>query len=239
VRIERCTARRVHGGRLRLRSTRLTAGAAGAWVALALSLTAVSGEIPAPPRAVQLLAAVAAALSIAEAVRTGLGVWRGPIITSFPRRDAVLCDPPGAEAIRSGAQLRGTMGGAGHVFPARLVFPTIAWAAAAASAAALVRDPSIRSAPVGMLAVLAAAIAATLLVPARPFFYREVTGGRVLVYPPAACTRLLEAAAASGALARSPEIAGALAGGDGGWVSSRTPLEPRGNSPRPDPAQHP
>ena len=220
------------------RSTRLTAGAVGAWVALGVSLIAGEAAAPVPPRAAQLLAAAALALSLAEAIRTALAAWRGPVITSFPRRDAVLCDPPGADAIRAGAQLRGTMGGAGHVHPARLAFPTIAWSAASAVASAVLRDSSLRSASPWTLAILAGAVAATVLVPARPFFYREVTGGRVLVFPPAACTRLLESAAAAGALLQADGV-GASVGNAGGWVSSRTPLETRGNSPPADRTQHP
>jgi hypothetical protein len=216
------------------RTTRLTAGTVGAWVALGLALAAVAAGLPAPARAIPLLAGAACALSVTEGIRTALAAWRGPVITSFPRVDAVLCDPRCADTIRGGAQLRGTMGGAGYVFRARLAFPAIAWGAAAAIAAALVRAPSLRVVPGATVAVLACAIAASLLAPARPFFYREVTGGRLLVFPPGACAELL-----AGGPARASGERAAAAGADAGWVSSRTPLEPRGNSPRPDPARHP
>lgn len=220
------------------RSTKLTAGAVGAWTALGISIIASTAGAPMPAAAVQLLAAAAFAVSLAQATRTALGVWRGPVITSFPRRDAVLCDPPGADAIRAGAQLRGTMGGAGHVHPARLAFPAIAWSAAGAFAAAMLRDPSLHAAPPWTLVLLGGAAVAALVAPARPFFYREVTGGRVLVFPLVACTRLLEGATAAGALQRV-DGAGALPDPAGEWVSSRTPVDTRGNSPPANPAQNP
>jgi hypothetical protein len=220
--------------------SRMTAGAVSAWFALALAVAAGAAGLPLPRRAPALLAAVALAVSIALSVRTLLGAWRGPVITSFPRRDAVLCDPPGADAVRAGAQLRGTMGGAGHVHPARLVFPAAGWAAAAGVAAAVLRAPSPWAAPPWPVALaVAAAAGAALALPAQPFFYREVTGGRVLVFPPEACARLLEHAAP----ARHQEEGGdaeAVAGpaeGPGGWVSSRNPMETRGNCPTVDPAQ--
>jgi hypothetical protein len=213
----------------------MTAAAVVAWTALVLALVAGAAGLPLPGRAVTLLAAAVLAASLAASVRTLLGAWRGPVITSFPRRDAVLCDPPGSDAIRKGAQLRGTMGGAGHVHPARLAFPAAAWAAAAAAAATVLRHPSLGSAPPWPLAVLGAAAGAALLLPARPFFYREVTGGRVLVFPPAACTRLLEDAAATRALDPMDPV-GAPSGPARGWVSSRNPIETRGNCPHADPA---
>lgn len=223
---------------MRLRqTTRLGAGAASAWTALVVSLLAGVAVGPAPPRVVQILASIALVLSGAEAIRTALGAWRGPVIASFPRRDAVFCDPQGAEAVRAGAQLRGTMGGAGHVHPERLVFPAVAWAAAAVVAAALLRDPSVRAVSPWALAVLAGAAVAACLAPARPFFYREVTGGRVLVFPLVACTRLLEIAAAAGTPRRADDPDPSRVAD--GWVSSRTSIETRGNSPRADPARHP
>lgn len=223
---------------MRLRqTTRLGAGAASAWTALVVSLLVGMAGGPAAPRAIQLLASIALVVSGAQAMRTALGAWRGPVIASFPRRDAVFCEPQCAETVRAGAQLRGTMGGAGHVHPERLVFPATAWAAAALVAAALLRDPSLHAASPWTLAVLAGATVAARLAPARPFFYREVTGGRVLVFPPVACTRLLESAAAAGALRRSGEPGPSRAAD--GWVSSRTPIETRGNSPRADPARNP
>ncbi len=223
---------------MRLRqTTRLGAGAASAWTALVISLLAGLAGGAAPPRAIQLLASIALVVSGALAIRTALGAWRGPVISSFPRRDAVFCDAQCAETVRAGAQLRGTMGGAGHVHPERLVFPATAWAASVMVATALLRDPSLRAVSPWALGVLASAAVAACLAPARPFFYREVTGGRVLVFPPVACTRLLETAAAAGALRRSDEPRPSPAAD--GWVSSRTPIETRGNSPRADPARNP
>jgi hypothetical protein len=220
------------------RSSKTTAAAVVAWAAVALVLVAGAAGLTLPARAVTLVWAAVLAASLAASVRTLLGAWRGPVISSFPRRDAVLCDPPGSEAIRMGAQLRGTMGGAGHVHPARLAFPAAAWAAAAAIAATVLRDASLGFAPPWPLGVLGAAAAAALLLPARPFFYREVTGGRVLVFPAAACTRLLENAAATRAL-ETVEPRGASESPPPGWVSSRNPLETRGNCPQVDSADQP
>jgi hypothetical protein len=128
-------------------------------------------------------------------------VWRGPELVGFRRRDAVLCDVAESAAIRAAAQLRGTTGGAGHVYRLRLAFPAIAWAAVAAQSAGFLRSDLGPPENWPLAVVLPAALLA-LLFPARSFWYREVTGGCVIVHPPRACVDALESAGVGPALTR-------------------------------------
>lgn len=143
------------------------------------------------PRELLLLAGVAAAVAAATvSVRHVAFIWRGPIIVSFRRSEGMLCDAREAEVVRAAAQLRGTMGGAGHLHRWRLAISAAAWGAASVQAVLLLlpdRAP-MRLLPLGFLLV---ASSLALLVPACPFYYREAAGGCVLAFPADACMRLL------------------------------------------------
>lgn len=161
--------------------------AGGAWIALqALAVIRHAGA-PIPLASLAAAAAVTAGLALACALRAASGIWRGPPIVSLPQEDVVPCDPPEAEVIRAAAQLRGTMGGAGHVHPRRLALPTLAWLAAAGSALAWA-DP-LDAAP--WVALVGAAATAAHLFPATAFLYREATGGRLVLHPPSARREIL------------------------------------------------
>lgn len=160
--------------------------AGGAWIALQVLAAVRHAGAGIPDASLAPASVLAAALALAAAVRTASWGWRGPLIVSLPD-DIVVCDPAEAEAIRVRAQLRGTMGGAGHVHPGRLALPALAWAAAAASAISW-QEP-IRSAP--WIALLGASAVAAFLFPAKAFMYREATGGRVVLHPPSAREELL------------------------------------------------
>jgi hypothetical protein len=218
--------------------SKTTAGAAAAWLALALVLSARFLGAPIPPRALAVLAAAALVVSAVASLRTIASAWRGPVIVSFRRREAVLCDPLDADAVRAGAQLRGTMGGAGHVHRARLAFPALAWAAAAFLAGTVALDPSLATVPTWAAGATVCAALAAALLPARSFFYREVIGGCVIVHPPEACIRLLDSREVAGAgPAASPEGAPDGDPRDGAsdrWGNSRNLAEPRAECPPAD-----
>jgi hypothetical protein len=138
-----------------------------------------------PPWVLVVCAAVAVMLSLLMAGRTLLSIWRGPAVVAFQPAEAERCAREEAARIRSAAQLRGTMGGAGHVHPARLAFPAMAWLASAALGAALALDEGtfalVAAAAVGLCA------GARVLCPPSAFFYREASDGSLVVFPPAAC----------------------------------------------------
>lgn len=161
---------------------------AAAWVALEAvgALAAIGVRIP--TGAAIACATVAAPLALAAAARTLSSAWLGPPIVAFSAADAVLCAPADAASVRAAAQLRGTMGGAGHLHRERLAFPVAAWLGALAAGLEGIAAPSFVGAWPAALAACAA-LAAWLL-PARPYWYREVMGGRVVVSPPAAATVL-------------------------------------------------
>lgn len=163
--------------------------AGAAWLALQLIASVRSAGVAIPQPAVATASAIAAALAVAAAVRTASWAWRGPPLPPFPTEDVARCAPAEADAVRAAAQLRGTMGGAGHVHRARLAFPAVAWALAAASA--LAGPGPVDAAP--WVAVMGGSAAAAVLFPARAFFYREASGGRVVVHPPCAVEGLLRA----------------------------------------------
>lgn len=174
------------------RITGIGAVAGGAWLALQALVAARAAGVAIPPASVAAATAVAAGLALACAARTASWFWRGPLIVSLPRSEVVVCDPPDADAIRAAAQLRGTMGGAGHVHRARLALPVLAWLAAAG--AAIAGPDPLQAA--SWTAILGASAAAALLFPAKAFFYREATGGRVVLHPPSARAELLRPRAA-------------------------------------------
>lgn len=197
---------------------------------LAALQTAGAWGAPVPRPALVLAAVVSLALAAAVSAINVAFVWRGPDIISFSRRDAVLCDVAEAAAVRAAAQLRGTMGGAGHVYRFRLAFPAVMWAAVAAHSAALLMGSSGRLA-LWPLAVAFPAALLTVLLPARSFWYREVTGGCVLVHPRPACLELLQVAGVGPALTRfDPDGSGLRAAG--GWGNSPNELETESNRPQ-------
>lgn len=169
------------------RFTGIAAAAGGASIALqALSAAGqAGGDVPAPAFAAG--AAATAALAIAASLQTAWFAWRGPRIESLPEDDLTVVGPPEAETIRAAAQLRGTLGGAGHVHRHRLALPFGAWASAAGTALA---GPDAYDAVLWVM-LLGVFVAAALAFPAKAFFYREATGGRVVVYPAAAGGELL------------------------------------------------
>ncbi len=162
--------------------SRLTVSAVSSCVAFVAAVAARAAGAPPHPSAAIALGAAAVVLAAAVAVRTIASAWRGPVLVAFSPDAGVICDPREAQRIRAAALLRGTMGGAGYVSRARLAFPAVAWAAAAATTAALHLAPSL--AP-WLVAVLASSAGAALMFPARPFYYREAVGGRIVLHPPA------------------------------------------------------
>jgi hypothetical protein len=160
------------------------------WLALVTvgGLTAAGFEIA--PAARLACMAVAGPVALAAAARVACAAWRGPPVVAFERAEAAPCGPSDAETIRAAAQLRGTMGGAGYVHASRLLFPALAWLAALASAAELVSPRALAAFGAWPCAIAISATTVALLFPARPFWYREITGGGVLVSPPAAAAIL-------------------------------------------------
>jgi hypothetical protein len=149
----------------------------------ALTLASAAGAAV-PPGAISIAAFLAVAVSLGLAGRSVARIWRGPPLVGFPKEGAAPCDPVEAEAIRAAAQVRGTLGGAGHVKRARLLFPALAWAAAAAFAAGFV-DPGAE-ARLWALAVLVPFAVLSASLRASPFHYREAMEGWLVVYPGAA-----------------------------------------------------
>ncbi len=162
-------------------TSRLTVGAVVACATLAALCTLREAGVVIPSLTMSAVAAGALVLALAGAVRTIAAVWRGPELIHFQPADAVECDPAEASGIRAAAQLRGALGGAGHVHRARLVFPAAAWVAAAALGASPLVGFGVET--VSASAVLLVAGAATFAFPARPFWYRETRGGSLLVHP--------------------------------------------------------
>ena len=191
---------RTTGGRaLASGVTRFTAGAVGVCGALVVIEAAQGLGIEVPRELALVAASVSAVFAATVAIRNVAFVWRGPVILPFPRGEAMLCDAREASAVRSAAQLRGTMGGAGYLHPRRLAFSAIAWAAVSMQSVALL--PPHRAATTFVpLAVALLAAGLTAGFPASPFYYREAGGGCVLAFPPAVCRRLLDAAGVESAL---------------------------------------
>jgi hypothetical protein len=156
------------------------------WLALQ-ALSAVRHATDLPAAGLTAAGVVVAGLALAAAVRTASWAWRGPPIGAFPKDDLVVCGPREADAVRAAARLRGTLGGAGHVYRARLALPVMAWAFAAAASLA---GPDVGDAGPWM-ALLGASASASVIFPARSFFYREATGGGVVLHPASARVELL------------------------------------------------
>jgi hypothetical protein len=179
-----------------------TLAAAATLVAL-LGAHALGAAVPG--RAVLGCAGVVVPLAAAAAVQRAVHLWRGPPVVSFSNADAVRCGGADAEAVRVAARLRGTLGGAGHLFPGRVALHAVACLAAAALGAyVLVGGEDTVG---GWLpAVFAAGGAGVVLLPARPFYYREAMNGEVLVTPAIAPSLLAwerSAAVASGRVVRA------------------------------------
>jgi hypothetical protein len=164
------------------------AATTASFVALALGLT---GH-PAPIALTRALAIASAPLAAALAVRNAAAYWRGPALLHFPVEYAVLCYGQVAEAVRAAAHLRGALGGAGHLHKTRLLFPVVAWLAAAAAlgyvALGATGMPGYRRA----LGVLALTLAARIILPPRAFWYRERRDGSLVVYPASIRARVSE-----------------------------------------------
>jgi len=104
----------------------LAIGACGVFAAtLALVLTRTA---PVPREAVVAVAAVALALTFAAAIRSIVGLARGPALP-FDAVHAVRCDPAGAERVRARALRRAPDGGSGYLRPWAAAFPALAWVA--------------------------------------------------------------------------------------------------------------
>ncbi len=179
--------------------TRFTVGAVGFCGVLAgvEVADALGAELPHAVAAVA--ASTSAVIAATVAIRHVVFIWRGPVILGFPRDEAVLCDAREAASIRFAAQLRGTMGGAGYLHPSRLVVSATAWGAVSVQSLALL-PPQRTAATFLPLAVLLVAAGLAALLPPAPFFYREASGGCVLVFPPDVCRSLLDRAGVEPAL---------------------------------------
>jgi hypothetical protein len=163
------------------RSSKLSATALAA-AALGLTLLALDiAGYPAPTAVTKALVLAATPLAAILSVRTVVGFWRGPTLMHFPVEYAALCTGSEAQAVRTAANVRGPLGGAGHVHPIRVIFPFLGWLATAVvlgcAAAGATRE--CREA----LLVLVLALAARTIFPPRSFWYRERRDGSLVVYP--------------------------------------------------------
>ncbi len=204
----------------------------GGWK-LTVAATATSGALltllaarrlgaPVPTPAIVICAAVAAPIALAAGVQRLVYLWRGPSVVSFSRIEAVRCGGAEAEAIRAAAQLRGTLGGAGHVHRSRLALHALAYFATASLGAVALASSGSDAVGAWPLAVVAGAGVGAVLLPARPFYYREATNGDVVVSPPLARSLL----------AWSPSSLPAT--GEAATAVGRSSIG-RGNSPNADP----
>lgn len=212
--------------------TSFTAAAIGACAALAALEVGQAFGVAMPRASVVAAASTAAVLAATVALRHVAFVWRGPVIVSFRRREGMLCDAREAEAVRAAAQLRGTLGGAGHLFPRRLLVSALGWGAASVQALALLLPERSAGTFAPLVAVLVLGGLAVLF-PAVPFYYREAAGGCVVAFPSEACMRLLDASALEpapvpvelgvGAASRAGERDGSpeATGGDAGEPTNR------------------
>jgi hypothetical protein len=187
-------------------STMTVVAALVAWLVLVFVglVRAAGGSVP--QLAVVACAVVAAPVALAAAGHALAAMWRGPIIVAFGLADSVPCSPAEAAYVRERALLRGTMGGAGFLYPRRLLLVAAAWLAAAVLGLAGLSEPVYDAVgPWAVAASLTTAFAAFLL-PARPFFYRETTGGGAVLSPPSAAYRLKRRAELAGAAARGEPV---------------------------------
>jgi hypothetical protein len=112
-------------------STTMAMAAVVAWLALSFVglVHAAGGAIP--EAAILACAVVAAPVALAAAAHAVAAMWRGPTIIAFGLSDSTPCGPAEAAYVREHALLRGTMGGAGFLYPRRLLLVATAWLAAA------------------------------------------------------------------------------------------------------------
>lgn len=164
------------------RGSKVTALAVAATMA-AFAVSAIDVAGAAPSLLTRALAAAAVPLALAMAIRTAAAIWRGPELVHFPVEYATLCRGADAADVRAVARVRGSLGGAGHVHRARLVLPTVAWLIAAAVLGLVTTERTHGQEWRIGLELLAAAVAARALFPARPFWYREHRDGAIVIYP--------------------------------------------------------
>jgi hypothetical protein len=180
------------------------------WLLLMLAtlVRAAGGSVPG---ALEIFcAAFAAPIALAAAGHGIAAFWRGPTIRSFTRTDSEVCTPDQAAYVRLVALLRGTMGGAGFLFPARLLLPVVAWTTAAAEGVALLASGLGATAFAALALVGVGSATAAVLFPPGAYYYREATGGSALVNPPSAARRLKRRAArVNAAVAAAAGAAGA------------------------------
>ena len=182
-------------------STATVVGASLVWLTLALAglFRAMGAELP---HGLEVIcAAVAAPVAVALAILTLTATWRGPTILSFAQVDSEALSPDEAAYVRLVAQLRGTMGGAGFLYPARLFLPAVSWVAVAVQGGALVVSELGASAYAALTLLAVVAATAALVFPARPYYYREATGSTIVLSPPAVARRLRGRAARANAAA--------------------------------------
>jgi hypothetical protein len=192
--------------------TKTKVGCAAVWLALTgVGLSRAAGA-PTSQAASFFCGAVGTPVALVIAAVTGLAYWRGPTIVNFRREESVECAPDEAAYIRLASRLRGTMGGAGFLYPRRLLFPVLAWTLASAEGVALMfRGAEEEVLP--WLAIAASSAAAfALFFPARPFYYLEATGGKIVLSPTSIGSRLRQRAIIANAIAA-------------GTVDSATPRE--------------
>ncbi len=165
-------------------STRMAVAGLAAWLSLVLigGLREIGVHVPLGLGIA--CAVIAGPVALVATLRTIAAAWLGPPVVAFLHEEAALCRPAEAVAVRAAAQLRGTMGGAGHLNRARLVFPAAAWAAALASAVEAIGVPGLDVAGPWPFVIAAIAPVVAWMFPSRPYWYREMTGGGVLVSPP-------------------------------------------------------
>lgn len=169
------------------RGSRLTLAATATSGAL-LAVLAARHLFPVAHVAVVVCAAVATPIALATGVQRIVYLWRGPPVVTFSPLESVRCGAADAGAIRAAAKLRGTLGGAGHLYPPRLVVHALACLAVAVVGGTVLLVP--RAEAGWWLALVAGTGAVAVLLPARPFYYREAMDGEVAVSPPTACATL-------------------------------------------------
>lgn len=168
----------------------MSAAALGAWGGLLAVIGARAAGAPLPPWTAVAAAMAALAAAVAVAGQIVMNAWRGPPVVDFGRDEAVLCAPAEAEVVRAAALLRGTMGGAGYVWRARLALPATVSLWAGVVAGWTILDPSLATVPAWPFVVLVLLAGAAVVLPARPFYYREANDGFLLLHPEDAWIRL-------------------------------------------------
>jgi hypothetical protein len=113
------------------------------------------------------------------------------MLIAFPADDAVLCSGEESEPVRAYAQVRGSIGGAGHVHPPRLAYPALTWAALLLTGAKTATGDLLEILGPWPLVLASVWAVWAFLFPARPYWYREVMGGGALVSPPEALGALI------------------------------------------------